>query len=472
MREAKPALLSSRLDGLPLSRWHGMLMTICCLGLLFDCYDITIIGVVLPKLVPLWKLSPVQTGMLASGGFIGMIAGSLLFGILADAIGRWKVFQLTLLTYALLTGACALTTGFTSMFMLRIAVGFGIGGLFPVDAAYLTEYVPSRYRGRFLGWFNAFSPFGNALAFVVGFLVVVPIGWRWGFLLGIIPALLLILIRRGLPESVRYLVQKNRIPEAVRVVERLEQRILGRVTVPYKEAVETEQLVRSQSPEVKVRIPDLFKGGLARSTIMVCALWFCLNYVIYGINLWLPILLTRELGYSLGRGLMFLAIGNIIGTLGQFSAGFNLDYLGRRPTIAYSMILLGLSPYFLFWLGKEPALGPILLIIQYIFTSSSFAAIYAYTPESFPTRVRGTGLGFAAAVGRGGGMLGPTIMGLIYSTGGLRWALNINLMVVVAAVVVVLTLGRETRGKSLEQISSEQMQGKKPLNKQALAPSL
>ena len=117
-------------------------MVVCCLGLFFDNFDITIIGVVLPKLVSEWRITPVQTGMLASGGFIGMAIGVLLFGILADAIGRWKVFQITLLVYALLTGACALTTGFTSLFILRIAVGLGIGGLVPVDSAYLTEYVP------------------------------------------------------------------------------------------------------------------------------------------------------------------------------------------------------------------------------------------------------------------------------------------------------------------------------------------
>ena len=461
MNGTKSASLASRLDTLPLNRWHGTLMTVCCLGLLFDCYDITIISVVLPKLVAAWKITPVQIGMLASGGFIGMVAGALLFGILADAIGRWKVFQITLLIYAVLTGACALTTGFTSLFILRIAVGLGLGGLIPVDSAYLVEYVPFKYRGRFMGWFNAFSPMGNALAFIVGFLVVVPVGWRWGFILGVIPALFLILIRRGLPESVRYLVQKDRIPEAVKIVEDLERRALKRTTVPYEEAVEREKLVRSMSSEAKVRVRDLFRGGLARSTIMICALWFCVNYVVYGVSLWLPILLMKELGYALGKGFVFLAMANLIGMIGQFSAGLNMDYLGRRPTVTYSVILLGLAPYFLFWLGKDPSLGPILLIVLFIFNSSSFASLYAYTPENFPTRVRGTGVGFAGAVGRSGGMLGPTIMGIVYSKAGLIWALNINMAVLIVAAIIVLSLGRETRGKTLEQISMEQMALKK-----------
>ena len=194
---------------------------------------------------------------------------------------------------------------------------------------------------------------------------------------------------------------------------------------------------------------------------MICALWFCVNYVVYGVSLWLPILLMKELGYALGKGFVFLAMANLIGMIGQFSAGLNMDYLGRRPTVTYSVILLGLAPYFLFWLGKDPSLGPILLIVLFIFNSSSFASLYAYTPENFPTRVRGTGVGFAGAVGRSGGMLGPTIMGIVYSKAGLIWALNINMAVLIVAAIIVLSLGRETRGKTLEQISMEQMALKK-----------
>ena len=224
------------------------------------------------------------------------------------------------------------------------------------------------------------------------------------------------------------------------------------------EAVEKEKMVRSMSTEAKVRIPDLFKGGLARSTITVCALWFCVNYVVYGVALWLPILLMKELHYAMAKGFIFLAVANLIGMTGQFSAGLNMDYLGRRPTVVYSVILLGLVPYFLFWLGTTPGMGMTFLIVLYIFNSSSFASMYAYAPESFPTRVRATGTGFASAIGRGGGMLGPTILGIVYTKAGLIWALNINMAVLVCAAVVVLAVGRETKGKTLEQISVEQME--------------
>jgi putative MFS transporter len=171
----------------------------------------------------------------------------------------------------------------------------------------------------------------------------------------------------------------------------------------------------------------------------------------------------------MARGFVFLAVANLIGMIGQFSAGLNMDYLGRRPTVAYSVILLGLVPYFLFWLGKTPGVGMIFLIILYIFNSSSFASMYAYAPENFPTRVRATGTGFANAIGRGGGMLGPTILGIVYAKAGLIWALNINMAVLVCAAIVVLAVGRETKGKTLEQISIEQIGLKKALDVTATA---
>ncbi len=454
MKDNQTRSLPARLDDLPLNRWHGTLMTVCCLGLVFDAYNATILSVVMPKLVEEWHITPVEVGLLGSASFVGMLFGAIFFGILADRIGRWTVFQVTLLIYAVLTGACALSTGFTSMFILRVLVGFGLGGLVPVDSAYLAEYIPSRNRGQFLSWFNAFFQIGNALAYVAGFLVVVaPQGWKWGFILGVIPAFLLIYIRRNLPESVRYLVQKGQVPEAVRIVEGLEQRCIGKITVPYEKAVETEQSARASSSESKVRIIDLFKGGLAKSTIVISVLWFVANYSVYAIVVWFPILLMKQLGYGFAIGVSFLAIASVIGTIGQFSAGFACNYFGRRPTIAYSFLLFGVFGYLLFWLGKDPSVGSFLLIILMVFVGSTWGAVYAYSPENFPTRVRGTGVGFAGAVGRLGGILGPAVVGFIYAKAGVMWVLHINMALLVIAVVLMLILGTETKGKTLEEIS-------------------
>lgn len=453
MSALKVPTLAERIDSLPLSRWHAALMTICYLGLVFDAFDSTILPTALPQLGAAWKLTTVQLGMLGSANFIGMLIGALAFGMIADRIGRLKVLIFTLLIYAVMTGFCALSGGFTSMFVLRIVAGVGLGGLVPVDSSYLTEYLPSMYRGRFMAWFNGFFSVGNALAYLAGLLVIVPFGWRWGFVLGIVPALLVAFIRRYLPESTRYLVTKNRIDDAVQNVEKLEMRVLGRVTVPRTEAIQLQGQTRARE-QAKVPIAELFQGACRRTTIVISILWFCLNYSGYAIAVWLPVLLTRQLGYKLSRGLAFLAIAQLISCIGHFSAGWAADFLGRKPTITYSMLMYGVSTYLFFWYGKNPAYGSTLLVVMLIFLGSSWASIYAFSPESFPTRVRGTGTGFAGSIGRLGGILGPTFVGLIYGTVGLEWVLHVNMVVLVFAVLVLLIFGRETRRKSLEEIEA------------------
>jgi len=190
---------------------------------------------------------------------------------------------------------------------------------------------------------------------------------------------------------------------------------------------------------------------------VISVLWFVANYSVYAIVVWFPILLMKQLGYGFAIGLQFLAIASVIGVIGQFSAGLACDYLGRRPTIAYSFLLFGFFGYLLFWLGKDPTVGSVLLVIMMIFVGSTWGSVYAYSPENFPTRVRGTGVGFAGAVGRLGGILGPTVVGFIYAKAGVYWVLHINMVLLVIAVVVMLALGRETRRKTLEEISEMEL---------------
>lgn len=426
-------------------------MATCSLSIFFDAFDSTIISVVMPRLIDVWGLTKVETGLLGSAGFIGMLIGAILFGILADAVGRWRVFQITLLIYSILTGLCALSTGFATLFILRIMVGLGLGGLVPVVSTYLTEYIPFKFRGRFLSWFNAFFQLGNAFAYTVGLLIVVPFGWKWGFLIGVIPAIIVMMVQRYLPESLRFLLQKGRIEEAVRVVEKIEQQVLKRVTISYDEAVRNEKEGNLQVTK-KVPISELFKGQVAKSTVMVSTLWFCLNFSTYALIMWLPVLLVKELKYGLALGFTFLIIAAVIGCLGQLTAGFASDILGRRLTITYSLLLYGCFAYLLFWSGNNTTWGYACLIIMWIFLGSSWGSVYAYSPENFPTSVRGSGVGFAGSIGRLGGILGPTAVGFIYSFAGIQWVLHVNMILLIIAVIFVLALGRETKSKMLEDI--------------------
>lgn len=137
-----------------------------------------------------WNLNKVQAGVLGSAGFVGMLIGALLSGMLADRIGRIRMIQITILVYSLLTGIAAFSKNFEQLYFLRILIGIGLGGLIPVGSTYLAEYVPAKVRGRFVSVFNACFSLGVALAYFLGYVVVVPFGWRWGFAIGVLPILM------------------------------------------------------------------------------------------------------------------------------------------------------------------------------------------------------------------------------------------------------------------------------------------
>lgn len=452
----KPDTLVTRLDNLPVSGWHMKLMTVVCLGILFDAYDTTIMSVAFPQLMAEWGINKVQTGLLGSAGFIGMLIGALISGILSDYLGRVRVFQFTIVVYALLMGVCAFTYSFPVLFTLRILVGIGLGGLVPVGSAYLSEYIPSRVRGRFMSLFNANFSLGVTLAYTIGFLIVVPFGWRWGFVIGALPVVLYFIAKAVLPESVRFLLQKNKVEEAVRTVEAIEKQVINKVSVPFEEAVKIEKEAKiARGEEAKASIALLFKKGLRKNTIMVCVLWFSLQYSIYAIMVWMPILLKAELGYSLASGLGFLAFGSLLGAFATPLAGVSADFIGRKITVLLCFTMYGLSAYWLFWFGANPTYGTVLLVVNLIILGMANGIVYAYSPENFPTRARGTGMGLASACGRLGGILGPTIVGIIYSVAGIQLVLHINMAVLLIGALLVMVLGQETRNKTLEEISGE-----------------
>ena len=444
-------LMAQRLDNLPLSKWHFGLMILCSLSIFFDAFDSTIISVAMPKLMAEWGITKVQAGFLTSASFAGMLAGALFFGYLADNIGRKRVFAVTLLIYSFFTFLCCFAKNYQALFGFRLIVGIGLGGLVPVVSTYLTEYIPPQNRGKFMSWLNGFFQLGQVFAYLVGLMIVVPFGWVWAFAIGGLPAIIVFFVQRHLPESVRYLLQKGYRERALTIVEQIETKILKRVTVNSKEAL-TNESVNNAKATMKVPVSELFKRQNLKSTVMISVLWFCLSFSAYAVVMWMPVLLTKELGYSLASGFAFLAVAALIGCLGQISAGFVSEKIGRKFTISYSLLGFGVSAYLLFWTGG--ALGNFFLILMWIFLGSCWGSLYAYTPENFPTAIRGAGSGFASSCGRLGGIFGPALVGFIYAAAGVTAVLHINFVLLLLGTTLVIVLGRETKNKSLEQIEA------------------
>jgi putative MFS transporter len=425
-----------------------------CAGIFFDAYDVAIMSSALPVLAGLWGLDTIQTGNLGSAGYIGMVIGALIGGTLADRLGRAKVFCLFTAMYSIFMGVAATANSFPVLFFWRIVIGIGIGGLVPVATSYLSEFIPSKLRGRSLSLLNAIFGMGSAFAYLMGYMVIVPIAWQYGFLIGAIPIVLAIFGWFFLPESVRFHLQKGRVKEAAEAVDKIETKLIGAPTVPLEEAVRMEEEAKRKREAIKVSpvaIADLFKKDIRGTTILISIMWFCLAYATFGMTTWLPTLLATELGYDIGGGLLWMALSTAIAACIAPLAGVLADVIGRKPTILLVYLTFAFGAFLLFTFGGIA--GKFFMVLMSVGINMCNAVNYVYVPESFPTRVRASGVGFSSACGRVGAMIGPTFLGILLSTtGNVNTILYVNMGVLIFAAAIVMIFGKETKQKSLETI--------------------
>ncbi|HBS58894.1 MAG TPA: MFS transporter, partial [Firmicutes bacterium] len=238
--------ISARLERLPVSAFHYRLLVITGLGWAFDAMDTGIISFVLPKLKAEWLLSNDQGALIVSIGLVGMAIGAVLSGTLADAFGRKKVFAATLVLYSIATGLCGVAWSYNALLAFRFLVGFGLGGQLPVAVTLVGEFSPAGQRGRFLVLLESFWAAGWLLAALISYLIIPHFGWKIAFFIGAIPALYVFYMWRNVPESVRFLAQKDRLPEAHALLQSLEKRC-------GLEPVETAEYKAPESAKVSFR---------------------------------------------------------------------------------------------------------------------------------------------------------------------------------------------------------------------------
>src|SRR4051812_25538007 len=216
------ATRAERLDRLPFTREHARLVVGSGLGWALDAMDVGLISFVMAALAVQWELSAGQLSWIGSIGFVGMALGATLGGLLADRFGRRQVFAVTLLVFGIATGAAALSWSVGALLVFRFLIGLGLGAELPVASTLVSEFAPARVRGRVVVALEAFWAAGWLAAALIGYGVVgrSDNGWRWAFLLGVLPAAYSVVVRRGLPESVRFLERVGRTQEAGAAVRR------------------------------------------------------------------------------------------------------------------------------------------------------------------------------------------------------------------------------------------------------------
>jgi len=440
---------SARLDSLPFTRRHLRLLTGSGVGWALDAMDVGLISFIIAALAVEWQLSPVETSWIASVGFIGMAVGASVGGLLADRFGRRQVFALTLLVYGVATGASALVGGVGALLVLRFLVGLGLGSELPVASTYVSEFAPTRMRGRLVVILEAFWAVGWTAAALIGYFVV-PLddGWRWAFAVGAVPAVYALVVRWALPESPRFLESKGRIAESEAVVHQFEVAAGRPVTRHESPVVDPVEATAPVAPRGLAAVAALWAPALRMRTGALWLVWFCVNFSYYGAFIWIPSILFAQ-GFDLVKSFGFTLIITLAQLPGYAVAAWLIEKWGRRPTLGTFLIGSAIAAILF---GNSSAEWQIIAagMALSFFNLGAWGALYAVTPELYPTALRGTGSGWAAAAGRIASIVAPLFVPWAMAAGGapLLFAVFSAFFAIAAVGVVPLV---ERRGQSLEE---------------------
>ncbi|PRT09536.1 MFS transporter [Bacillus thuringiensis] len=387
------------------------LLGIAGLGWLFDAMDVGMLSFVMVALQKDWGLTSQEMGWIGSINSIGMAVGALIFGILSDRIGRKSVFIITLLLFSIGSGLTALTTTLAMFLVLRFLIGMGLGGELPVASTLVSESVEAHERGKIVVLLESFWAGGWLIAALITYFVIPKYGWEIAMVLSAVPALYALYLRWNLPDSPRF--------------QKVEKR-----------------------PSVIENIKSVWSGEYRKATIMLWILWFCVVFSYYGMFLWLPSVMVLK-GFSLIKSFQYVLIMTLAQLPGYFTAAWFIERLGRKFVLVTYLIGTACSAY-LFGVADSLTVLIVAGMLLSFFNLGAWGALYAYTPEQYPTVIRGTGAGMAAAFGRIGGILGPLLVGyLVASEASLSLIFTIFCGSILIGVFAVVILGQETKQREL-----------------------
>jgi putative MFS transporter len=343
---------------------------------------------------------------------------------------------------------CAISWDITSLFVFRFLLGVGLGAELPVATATLPEFLPKHARGRYVAIMEGLLPVGIIVAGVTTYFVLPLVGWRWVFVAEAVPAAWLFLVRRNIPESPRWLEAVGRREEADRVMADIEAQVAKKYGKPLPPVLEQTLIEKEteQSPFF-----ELWSSDYWQRTLMLWIVWPLCLFGYYGLTSWLGALLVGK-GFTVIKSITFVVTITLGGIPGFLSATYLIERLGRRPVVIVATAMTAVTAYFY---GNAGTLSMLYIwgFAMMFFTYAMWSAIYAYTPELYPTRMRGTGCGLSSSVGRLGAIAGPYAIGWLVASagGGAVFALAASMFGIAA--LSVLVLGPETQGKILEEIS-------------------
>jgi MFS transporter, putative metabolite:H+ symporter len=449
------ASAAARLERLPFSGYHRTIFIIIAIAFFFDSVDLGTMTFVLGSIKTEFGLSTATAGLVASASFFGMVLGAAVAGLLADRFGRRPVFQWSMVLWGVASYLCSTAQSVDALIFYRVLLGIGMGMEFPIAQTLLSEFVPTASRGRLIALMDGFWPLGFIASGVVSYFVLPKFGWRTEFALLAIPAVFVLIVRRVVPESPRWLEHRGRIDEADRVLADVEVKVM-----------KAKGLSRLPAPSMLAEPPvhrgtgafrEIWSVAYRRRTVMVWMLWFFALLGFYGLTSWLGALM-QQAGFAVTKSVLYTVLISLGGVPGFLCAAWLVERWGRKPTCIASLVGSGVMVY-VYGQTALHAETPTLLICaglaMQFFLFAMWAVLYTYTPELYGTGARATGSGFASAIGRVGSLIGPYVVGVVLPVFGQGGVFSLGAACFVIAASAVWVLGIETKGLALETLVSE-----------------
>lgn len=393
---------NARLDRLPFNAAHRKLLVASGIGWAFDAMDVGLVSFVVAAIAadPHFNLNATEKSWVLSVGFVGMAIGAALGGYFADRVGRKTVFTATLVIFGLANAGMACSWTLVALLIARFIIGLGLGAELPVASTLVSEFSPTRHRGRMTVLLESFWAVGWIIAAAIGALVIPNTGdwgWRWALLIGALPLLYAVVTRAHIPESVRFLESKGREDEAEQAVRYFEQASgVAPVASPKAE------------PLPAIRTRELFGHQYLARTVAIWLTWFFVNFSYYGAFTWMPSLLADQFG-SLTSSFGYTLIISLAQLPGYFLAAWLVEIWGRRRTLS---VFLAVSAVAAFAFSQAGSVAAVIGFGMLLSASNlgAWGVLYAVTPEIYPTRLRGAASGAAAAVGRVAAIIAPLLV--------------------------------------------------------------
>lgn len=459
--------IPQRLDRLPWSRWHWLVVGALGVTWLLDGLEVSIVAALGPMLThpDALHLTQTEVGLTASAYLAGSVFGALLFSYLTDRQGRKKWFMITLALYLASTVLTALSWDLMSFMFFRFLTGAGIGGEYAAINSAIDELIPARSRGHTDLAINGTWWLGSAAGALLTLLLLNPtifpesIGWRLCFVFGAVLGVAIIIVRRVVPESPRWLMTHGRVRDAEIIVSQIEQRVSQDHGTTLTDP-DGHLTVRPRPHATMITVARELFQSYPRRTVLGIGLMVTQSFMYNAVSFTYPLLLSKYYAVAnsdVGVYLLPFALGNFLGPLllGRF-----FDTIGRKPMISLTYgiagILLILTGY-LFWVGSLTLSTQMLLwSMMFFFASAGASAAYLTVSEIFPMEIRAMAIAFFFVVAQGAGVAAPWLYGMLIETSATSvfygYLVGGGMMLLGAAIE--LWLGINAEGRSLEQLAT------------------